>query len=331
MRADPALHTERFEEVILPSGLQLPVVDQAYRLDGTPEPGGGNVLLLFHSLTGGPNPADWWPDLIRPGGVLDRARWALLTPNLLGSCYGTVAGDRGGEERTPGADLLGASITLRDMVHLVGLLLDRLGIPRVRLATGGSLGGMAALEWASSFPERAQGIVAFAAPAAHTAQAIGFSRIQRHLLRLGGPVEGLELAREAAMLTYRTHRELEERFGRERREDGTFQVESWLEGHGHRLRERFHPESYRILMDAMDTHDIGDGRGGVAAALAPFTGRLTGVGIPGDLLYTPEDVRRWTDAARGEYREIHSVCGHDAFLIEADQAGAILAEALEAE
>jgi homoserine O-acetyltransferase len=214
------------------------------------------------------------------------------------------------------------------MVALTLLLLERLGLPRVRLATGGSLGGMAALEWAASAPERASDVVVFAAPTAHTAQAIGFSRVQKALLRLGGPVEGLELAREAAMLTYRTAREFEQRFGRERREDGLFQMESYLERQGQKLRERFDPESYRLLTNAMDTHDVGEGRGGATAALKRFQGRLTGVGIPGDLLYTTEDVRRWTEPVGARYREILSDRGHDAFILEEDQAGKILSEAL---
>jgi homoserine O-acetyltransferase len=346
--SDAELRVERFRDLTLPSGLELEVVDQVYRLEGRPDPDGANVVLVFHSLTGGPQPRDWWPDLVRPGGVLDPARWALLTPNLLGSCYGTWAKARGSAGDVPpspesgippglkgGAGpvhrrsgLEGREVGVRDMVALTGLLLDRLGLPRVRLATGGSLGGMAALEWAASFPDRARAVVVFAAPAAHTAQAIGFSRIQRALLRLGGPAEGLELAREAAMLTYRTAKEFERRFGRERREDGLFQMESYLERQGTKLRERFDPESYRILTNAMDAHDVAAGRGGVEAALRPFAGVLTGVGIPGDLLYTTEDVRRWTDAVGARYREIHSDRGHDAFILEEAQAGKILAEAL---
>ncbi|MEX1256321.1 MAG: alpha/beta fold hydrolase [Gemmatimonadota bacterium] len=346
--SDVELRVERFHDLTLPSGLELEVVDQAYRLDGRPDPDGGNVVLVFHSLTGGPEPRDWWPDLVRPGGVLDPARWALLTPNLLGSCYGTWAQGAGSVEEAPAppeegipaglkgglgpvfrpAGLQGMEVSVRDMVALTALLLDRLNLPGVRLATGGSLGGMAALEWAASFPDRARAAVVFAAPAAHTAQAIGFSRIQKALLRLGAPVEGLELAREAAMLTYRTASEFERRFGRERREDGVFQMESYLARQGRKLGERFDPESYRILTNAMDGHDVGAGRGGVAPALARFSGRLTGVGIPGDLLYATEDVRRWTDAVDAQYREILSDRGHDAFILEEDQAGQILMEAL---
>ncbi|MFL5538153.1 MAG: hypothetical protein ACJ8J0_04140, partial [Longimicrobiaceae bacterium] len=78
----------------------------------------------------------------------------------------------------------------------------------------------------------------------------------------------------------------------------------------------------------MDAHDVGRGRGGVAAALGRFRGRWIGIGIPGDLLYSPEDVRAWTDVSGAAYRELISARGHDAFLLETEQVGAILAEAL---
>jgi homoserine O-acetyltransferase len=105
-------------------------------------------------------------------------------------------------------------------------------------------------------------------------------------------------------------------------------VASWLDHHGERLLARFDAASYRTLTGAMDAHDVGRGRGGVGPALRAFRGRLVGVGIPGDQLYTDDDVRRWTAEAAADYAEIRSVHGHDAFLIEAEQVGAILAEVL---
>lgn len=306
-----------FTTVRLPSGHLLERVQQRWTLAGTPAPDGGNVVLLFHSLTGGTDPGAWWPTLVGEGRLLDPRRWAILTPALLGGCAGT-----GDPERLP------AGLTPRDMAFMVGLLLDHLGIPRVRLAAGGSVGGMVALEWAASFPRRSDAVVGFAAPAAHTAQGIAFNRIQREALRLGGPVEGLALAREMAMLTYRTAAELEERFGRERTEEGQFQVTSWLAHHGRRLVVRFHPASYRLLLDAMDAHDVGMDRGGPCPALRAFQGDLVGVGIEGDLLYPPGEIAGWVRAARGRYREIRSVHGHDAFLLEEEQVGVILEEAL---
>jgi homoserine O-acetyltransferase len=254
------------------------------------------------------------------GCPIDPARHAILAPNLIGSCYGT--------SRPRTADGRRARVSPRDMARLVRPLLDVVGARSVALATGGSLGGMVALEWAASFPALTQSVVAFAAPAAHTAQGIGWNHVQRRAIELGGE-EGLALARMTAMLTYRTAGELETRFGRELRDDGRFQVQSYLSYQGEKLLRRFDAESYLSLIDAMDAHDVGRGRGGVAAALGAFQGKLFGVGIPGDLLYTPEDVLAWVHPTGAEYREIRSPHGHDAFLLERAQAANIVTEALE--
>ena len=310
-----AIRRHRVPRLELESGHVLEDVEQAYTLLGALAPARDNLVVLFHSLTGGPDPRDWWRPLIGPGKALDTERYAVLTPNLLGSCYGTA--------RPPA----GVPVTPRDMARLVRPLVTELGVTSVALATGGSLGGMVTLEWAALYPSLTRAAVSFAAPAAHTAQAIGLGHIQRRALELGG-AEGLALARMAAMLTYRTPVELDERFGRERRDDdGRFQVVSYLDHHGDRLVERFDAATYRTLLDAMDAHDVGRGRGGVDRALAAFEGRLLGVGIPGDRLYEPDAVRAWAEPAGG-YAEIRSRRGHDAFLLETDQVGAVLGDAL---
>lgn len=306
----------RVPRLTLQCGVELEDVAQTYTLLGELNDARDNLVLVFHSLTGGPDPREAWPDLIGPGRVLDTDRYAVLSTNLLGSCYGTTR---------PPAD---AVITPRDMAALVRPLVADLGVESVALATGGSLGGMVALEWAASFPGLSRQVVVFAAPAAHTAQAVGFNHVQRRAIQAGG-ARGLELARMIAMLTYRTAGELETRFGRQRRDDGIFQVQSYLSHHGEKLRNRFDELSYLMLLDAMDAHDVGEGRGGVAAALTGAAERLTGVGITGDLLYAPDDVLAWTRASGARYQEIRSDHGHDAFILEPEQVGDILGRALE--
>jgi len=314
---DPATavhHAGRFE---LESGLLLPDVRQVYVLLGELNAAKDNLIVLFHSLTGSADPREWWTDAVGPGKPIDTDRYAVLSVNLLGSCYGTT--------RPPE----GVIVTPRDMARLVHRLVTELGVRSVALATGGSLGGMVTLEWAASFPSLTRAAVAFAAPAAHTAMAIAFNHLQRRAIELGGR-EGLALARMMAMTTYRTSAEFAERFGRERRVDATFQVQSYLDHQGRKLVDRFDAASYITLIDAMDAHDVGRGRGDVGSALRPFQGKLIGVGITGDLLYEPEVVRGWAEEAGGEYREIRSIHGHDAFLLEPDQVAAILRDALEA-
>lgn len=299
----------------------LDEVVQAYHLDGELNRERDNLVVVFHSLTGSADAmGGWWREVAGPGKALDTRRHALLCANLLGSCYGTVGPwQRTGDPPPP--------ITPRDQARLIGRLVEELGVRSVALATGGSLGGMVALEWAALFPELTRAVVVLAAPAAHTAQAIGWNHVQRRAVEIGGE-EGLALARMVATLTYRTADEFEGRFGRDRDGEGRFQVQRYLSHHGEKLVARFDAASYLTLMGAMDAHDVGRGRGGVRAALEPFRGRLVGVGIPGDLLYSDADVRRWTEEAGAEYREVRSVHGHDAFLLEVGQVSGILSEML---
>jgi len=307
--------TLRVERFALESGEIIPELTQAYRVYGRLNARRDNAIFVFHSLTGGTEAAEWWRGVVGPGCALDTDRYAVFCPNLLGSCFGT----RG---LPPGT-----AVTTRDMARFAARLVEAHRINSVALATGGSLGGMVALEWAAELRSLNRAVVVFAAPAAHTAFAIGYNHVQRRALELGGEA-GLALARMAAILTYRTAAEFGERFGRERRDDGVFQVQSYLDHHGEKLAARMDTASYLTLIDAMDSHDVGRGRGGIAAALRAAGTRLHGVGITGDLLYAPEDVRTWVGAANGSYHELQSGHGHDAFLLEPLAVNALLRRVL---
>lgn len=304
----------------LESGDVLRDLRQAYHLDGTLNAARDNLVVVFHALTGSADAAgDWWNGIIGPGLALDTTRLAVLSPNLLGSCYGSTGpGTSGGTF---------PRVTPRDQARFAWLLVDALGVRDVALCTGGSLGGMVALEWTALHPARTKATVVFAAPAAHTAHAIAWNSVQRACLDAGGDA-GLALARQVSMIAFRSEREFEARFGRSVEVDGRFSVASYLAHHGDKLARRFDAASYRTLLDAMDAHDVGEGRGGVARALRGIRGTLYAVGVPGDQLYSADVVRQWADAAGAEYREINSICGHDAFLTEHEQVGAILREAL---
>lgn len=315
------LRTQIVPRFTLESGEVLADVRQAYHLDGELTSARDNLVIVFHALTGSADAAGWWwRDVIGPGQAIDTRRWAVLAPNLLGSCYGST----GPSSLPDGARF--PLVTTRDQARLVRLLVDELDVRSVALATGGSLGGMVALEWVATFPHLTRGAVVFAAPAAHTAYAIGWNQIQRAALDLD-PERGLAIARMIGMMTYRTEQELGDRFAR-RLEDGELAVRRYLERQGEKLLARFDAASYRALIDAMDAHDIGRGRGGTEAALRALAGDITAVGIPGDLLYGAGEVAQWAALARARYREIQSTRGHDAFLLELDQVGDILRDAL---
>ena len=305
----------RFE---LESGEVLEEVRQAYRLLGTLSPDRDNLVLLFHSLTSNTDAETWWEGVVGPGLAIDTDRFAVLTPNLLGSCYGTSY------RRSARAAGSRPAITTRDQARLAGLLLDELGVETAALAVGGSLGGMVTLEFAATFPERARTALAFAAPAVQSAWAAGWNLVQRRAIELGG-TDGLAVARMVGMLTYRTPEEFDDRFlGRPGAPEG-HAVQSYLRRHGEKLVARFEEESYLSLMDAMDAHDVGRGRGGAAEALRAFRGRLVGVGNPGDVLYRAEEVKAWTAGACGVFRALASPHGHDGFLLEREAVARIVA------
>jgi homoserine O-acetyltransferase/O-succinyltransferase len=315
-----SLRKHHLPSFTLESGEVLTEVVQAYYLDGQLNAERDNLVIVFHALTGSADAVgDWWSSVMGPGRPIDTRRHAVLCVNLLGSCYGTTFRRQSGEGSP--------RITPRDQARLIHAVVQTLDVRSVALTVGGSLGGMVGLEWAACYPELTRFSVVLAAPAAHTASAIGWNHIQRQAIALGGE-QGLAVARMVGMMTYRTAAEFQLRFGRDRGADG-FQVESYLDHQGRKLVRRFEVESYLTLMSAMDAHDVGRDRGGLVNALRPVRGRLIGVGIPGDILYTEGDVRAWTDAVGADFRRIDSIHGHDAFLIEVDQVAEILTEALE--
>ena len=310
---------DRFE---LESGEVLRNVEQAYFLDGTLNEARDNLVVVFHALTGSADAmGDWWRDIVGPDRAIDTNRYAVLCTNLLGSCYGTTGPSDPARRPFP-------EVTTRDMARLVGQLVEWLHVPSVALAIGGSLGGMVVMEFAATYPALTRNVVVLAAPAEHPASAIAWSHIQRRAIAAAGD-DGLEIARMIAMMTYRTAGELAHRFGRDEHETGGFAVERYLSRQGEKLRARFDVHTYLTLLAAMDSHDVGRGRGGVASALRPVKGKIIGVGIPGDLLYDPIlDVQRWTEVGGAEYREIESPKGHDGFLLEGAQVTALLREVL---
>ena len=315
----------------LESGARLAALHVAYRHAG-PGPAEAPQVLVIHALTGSADAAgDWWSPLIGPGLALDTERVGVLSANLLGGCYGTT-GPTSPDPAT--GDPYGAAfpaISTRDQARAHWALLDTLDVPGLALVVGGSLGGMVALEVALERPEAVRSVMPIAAPAATGALAVAWNAIQLALVdRLGE--DGLALARELAMTTYRSEADFDQRFGRAAEADGTASIVSYLRYQGRKLVRRFDPDTYRTLVGAMDRHDIGAGRGGLGPALARLADhgvRLTGLGITGDILFGPEQVRTLVDAAAAEggharYVEVRSTKGHDAFLAEWDALAAIL-------
>src|ERR1035437_3701188 len=250
----------------LESGAVLPDLVGAYRHDGVPI-GEGRQILVVHALTGSADAAgDWSAPLIGPGLILDTDKYGVICINLLGSRYGTSGPISRNPETGKAYGRTFPRVTVRDQARAQWRLLDALGIGKLALATGGSLGGMVALEVALERPGEISRVVPMAAPARIGQLAVGWDHIQLEMIEKLG-MEGLNLARELAITTYRSEIDFEQRFAGRVESDGTPSIVSYLRHQGRKLLERFEEETYKALVRAMDTHDIGRGRGGEVAAL----------------------------------------------------------------
>lgn len=360
------LRTATVGDVRLESGRVLPDVVVAYETWGTLAPDGGNAVLVEHALTGdshvvgeaGPDhpTAGWWQGLIGPGAPLDTDTHFVVATNVLGGCRGTT----GPSSPAPDGVAWGSRfprISIRDQVRVEAMTADRLGIVAWHAVLGGSMGGMRTAEWAATFPTRVGTAIVIAATGVASAEQIAWASVQNQAIRTdphwaGGdyhgtgaaPTAGMSIAREIAQITYRSEPELDDRFGtrvqsrsqtallgtRDRGEGrDLYAVESYLHHHGDKLVARFDAGSFIVLNEAMSAHDIGAGRGGMAAALADFHGALIVVSVDSDRLYPPYQSQALVDARPGaRHEQLSSPHGHDGFLVEREQVGQIIRTAI---
>lgn len=278
------------------------------------------VVLVIHALTGdmrAGGEGGWWAPVIGPGQPIDPTTHHVLCFNLLGGCYGT-SGPADPHFPTD------AVVTTRDQARSLGLALDALGVQRLALVTGGSLGGLVALAFACEQPWRVERLAPIGAAQTTSAWVLGLDHVQRQVIEAHGrSARGLELARQLAMLSYRAEAGLERTQGRTRDADGAYRIGTYLEHQGRKLRGRFHVGAYLALMGAMDHHALGDDE------IRSITAATLAVGIDSDQLFFPEHMRALARALpSAEYAELRSVHGHDAFLIEWDQLRACLWRAM---
>ena len=339
-------------EVALERGGPLPAARIAYETWGELNADASNAVLVLHALTGdshltgpaGPGhpTAGWWSGLVGEGHVLDPADWFIVAPNMLGGCQGST----GPASLAPDGAEWGPRfpyLSIRDQVEAQRLFADAIGVSRWAGVIGGSMGGMQALEWAVTHPDRVERVAVLAAPPISSADQIALNSVQNEAIRMdpafaggdyygapdgAGPHRGLALARRMALLNYRSPTELNDRFERSWQSGlsplgggGLFAVESYLGFHGNKFTRRFDANSYLVLTDAMNSHDIGRDRGGVATALARATARAVVIGIDSDRLFPVAGQRIIARHLPGnidgdEPVVLESPFGHDAFLIE---------------
>ena len=338
----------------LEAGGHLPAVRLAYETWGTLSPGGDNAVLVLHALTGdshlagaaGPGHASagWWDTLVGPGRPIDTDRWFVVAPNVLGGCQGSTGPASTAPDGRPWGGRF-PYVSVRDQVRSEIALTDALGIRDWALVIGASMGGMRVLEWGAMAPDRVRRIAPIATTAQSTGDQIAWAHAQLEAIRgdaawrggdyydVGdgqGPHVGLGIARQIAHTTYRSAIELDERFGQlaQGGEEplgggGRYAVQSYLDHHAGKLARRFDANSYLALTEAICSHDLGRGRGGVDAALGRVTADALVVAVDTDRLYLPSQSERMAAALPGAdgHHVIRSDFGHDGFLIEHDQVG----------
>ncbi len=344
-------------------GRTLAHVQVAYEAYGELNAAADNAVYVCHALTGSAHaafynsPAEtspgWWDGLIGKGKALDPEHYFIVCANLLGSCYGTTGpaslDPQSGEPYGVGFP----PVTTRDMVRAQKRLLDWLGVKELALVIGGSLGGMISWQWLVDYPEFVRAAIPIAGTVQGSPWMIALNEVARQAIyndtawqegnyRDGGPVAGLALARMIAMISYRSHSQFSQRFGRTRvwseptQEldfDNRFQVENYLHYQGQKLVQRFDARTYIYLTKAMDFHDVSRGYGCLEEALARIKARVLVIGIDSDVLYYPCELRATTAQLRqlgkdARYAEIGSIYGHDAFLVEYPQLNRLVSEFL---
>jgi len=344
--------------LLLESGAQLSSIDVAYETWGTLDAAASNAVLVCHALTGDSHAAGrdgWWEGLIGPGRPLDTDRYFVVCSNVLGGCQGTTgpASDDPSTGRPYGSAF--PVVTIRDMVRVQASLADSLGVDRWRAVVGGSMGGMQALEWAVTYPDRVGALILASTTAEASAQQIAWSHIGRSAVltdpafRGGdyydaapgeGPWRGLMVARMCAQVTYRSDEVFAERFHRSVIDRfafsaaPVFDIENYLDYHGIKLVRRFDANSYLRLNRAMDLHDVGRSRGSRTRALERVRAPVLVSSVRSDGLYPPSQQLALVADFESlgvpvRHVELDSPHGHDAFLIETQLLGPPVAEFLD--
>jgi len=336
----------------LDCGMEIADFSVAYQTYGELNADKSNAIFVCHALTGDqylaePHPVTgkegWWDLMVGPGKTIDTERYFVICPNILGGCMGTFGPKETNSETGKPWGLDFPVITIGDMVRCQVLLLDHLGIDKLFAVTGGSMGGMQVLEWASRYPERLFAAIPIAAAAHHTAQNIAFHEVGRQAIMADpdwcegdylnqgkNPKKGLAVARMAAHITYLSDQSLHRKFGRRLQDrdalsygfDAEFQVESYLRHQGITFVDRFDANSYLYITRAMDYFDLAaNHNGNLAAAFKDTPVRFCVISFTGDWLYPTEENRRIVHAlnsvaANVSFAEIESDKGHDAFLLD---------------
>jgi homoserine O-acetyltransferase len=323
-------HDEPFR---LESGKTIPGFTLAYNTLGERDQGDNNVIWIFHALTANSDPSEWWPGLVGEGKLFDPSGYFIICVNMPGSCYGSTGPLS--EDPNTGQPWYHQFpfFTPRDMIRAYQFLKEELGIRKVHVGIGGSMGGQQLLEWAVEEPEFFEHIVPIATNAVHSAWGRAFNASQRMCIETDptwmnedpeAGLKGMEVARSVALISYRHY----DTYAKTQQDDNRledFRSESYQRYQGLKLARRFNAFSYYALSKGMDSHNLGRGRGTVEEALALIRARTLCIAVNSDILYPPSEqefIARHVPGA--SFAAIDSLYGHDGFLLEFEKIEALI-------
>lgn len=314
----------------LESGHILPRYHLAYTTYGQLNEMKDNVVWIFHALTANSEPAEWWPGLVGEGKIFDPNKYFIICVNMPGSCYGSIGPFDQNPETNTNYYHDFPFFTPRDMIRSYQPLQKMLGIEKIKIGIGGSMGGQQLLEWAIEDPELFEYIFPVGTNAQHSSWGIAFNASQRMAIEADGTwnnrdlkagMEGMKAARSIALLSYRNYETYHASQSEQELEKiDHYKSESYQKYQGEKLAGRFNAFSYYFLSKGMDSHNVGRGRISIENALQKIKARTLVIGIETDILFPVSEQRFIADkVAGGKFIAINSLYGHDGFLLESEQ------------
>lgn len=328
----------------------MPKFQLAYETYGKLNSSKSNGILIFHALSGSSHVykdnsewGGWWDEMVGPGKSFDTNKYFIICANILGSCYGSTGPASTNPKNRRRYCLDFPIITIHDIVKSNKLLIDHLGIEKLLAVTGGSMGGMQALDWAVSYPEMTQAVIPMATAAYATTFNIAFNEVQRQAIysdpnwNKGNyyngypPNAGLRVARQIGHITYLSEDSMKEKFGRNLQHNPElvfqfteeFEVESYLQHKGTAFTNRFDANSYLYITKAIDYFDLRK-QGGLFKTFSPLKNlKFLVISFSSDWLYPTTQAKEIVFALKSNnidvsYAEIEIGYGHDSFLIECE-------------
>jgi homoserine O-acetyltransferase len=323
-------HTKPFQ---LESGRILPGFHLAYTTLGELNERRDNVVWVFHALTANSNPAEWWHGLVGAGNFFNPADYFVVCVNMPGSCYGSISPLDVDEQSGKAYYHDFPWFTTRDMIRSYQFLKEYLGIQKIHVGLGGSMGGQQLLEWAVEEREAFEYIIPIATNAQHSPWAIAFNSSQRMCIENDATwnenketagIQGMKIARSIALLSYRnynTYDHAQQSITSDTAnlpiDKQVYRSESYQRYQGEKLAKRFNAFSYYFLSKGMDAHNVSRNRGSMEETLNRIKAKTLVIGIESDILFPPSEQKYLAEHIPGaQLAIIDSQYGHDGFLLE---------------